>query len=210
MDTTPEVRWSVDLCRRETQHLLCCSPENGPCNLRVVESERRRMGPPEWARFQIAAHVRADVQVAMAELWPVTDKLDWETLDDAHVRALPDLVAALWVLIIRGPGNQAERTPLPKNQMPRSRFGFVSEHAAERITRHSWRTLQSSTAEAIGLMTSWLNGPRVKAEPYRDVRYFACTPERHVFAVGGTPHPDGRCWCLRMTWGEWLEQQEAC
>lgn len=164
------------------------------------------MGPPEWARFQIAAHVRADVTVAMNELWEVTAGLDWEHLTDGDVRELPDLPAALWCLIIRGPSSMAERTPLPANQAPKSRFGFVSERECERITRHDWRTLQKTIAEAIGLMTDWLNGPKTKLEPRPDIRAFGCSPERHVFAVGGTPHPDGRCWCLRMTWREWLAQ----
>lgn len=202
MDAADVVRWSRDLTRRETQHLLCCSPESGPCNLRTVESERRRMGPPEWARFQIAAHVRADVQVAMGELWPVTEGLDWEHLRDDEIRALPELPAALWALIIRGPGNQAERTPLPANQMPKSRFGFVSERAAERILRHNWRVINATIGEAIGLMTDWLNGPTGKQLAYRYEPGIACRPGVHEFSIDGSAPTwlESRCLCGRVTY----------
>lgn len=200
--------WSFGALLWAHRHLLCCSPETGSCNLRAVDMERiRRTMPADWAAFQLASHARADVLNAQAELWPVTRGLGWENLSDEAVRALPTLPASLWCLIIRGPDSQTDRTPLPSNQAPRSRFGFVTEHDCERITRHSWKTIQANMSDAIRQMLRVLNGPDTKYQEPQDIRYFACSPRRHVFAIGGTPHPDGRCWCLRVTYSDWLRKQ---
>lgn len=204
MTSLDAVAWTQTLCRKELQHLICCSPELGPCNLRVVESERRRMGPPEWARFQISAHVRADVTVAMTTLWPVTKDLDWEHLADGQVRNLPPAVQALWVLILMGPYSTHEgRVPIPNGQSPLSRFGMLTWAAAERITRRNHKVIAQVIDAAISDIVRVLNGPATASSLPRFVPGIVCTPRHHAFSVGGNPPAAGsRCFCGRTTFRE--------
>lgn len=189
------------------RHQLCCTPESGSCNLRSVDMERvRRTMPAEWAAFQLASHARADMLNAQAELWPVTRTLDWERLSDAQVQALPFPVQALWALIIMGPANDQEnRIELPRGQTATSRFGAVTWAAAERIIRRNHREIAATAHDEIGRMLRILNGPDAIQQAPADIRYFACSPKLHVFAVGGTPNPSQRCWCGQKVWKEWVK-----
>lgn len=205
-DAADIATWTFGALLWAHRHLLCCSPETGSCNLRTVEMERMRADPGEWAAFQLASHARADVLNAQAELWPVTRNLDWENLTDEAVRELPFPVQALWVLIIQGAANDQEnRVALPQGQAPKSRFGAVTWAEAERITRRNHTAIAVAFRDEIGRMLRILNGPDTAQQKPPDIRYFACSPKQHVFAVGGTPNPEGRCWCGRKIFKEWVK-----
>lgn len=197
---------------REVAHTICCPPSAKPCNLRFPERANvpGRSTNTDWAAFQLAAHARADVVTAMAELWPETVGLDWEHLSPAQVRALPAPVQALWVVIIRGPGDK-ERPHVPDDQRQASRFGFLSMHQAERILRRRHGALGPEIATAIDTIVAWLS-------PWRDVeeslnaawKGMQCTPRIHVFSVSGDPPADvAPCFCHRYSWLEWQVEQAA-
>src|SRR5436309_2900823 len=123
---TDSVVWTRAAVRRELQHLICCEPDRPPCNLRRgagvdKESTGRTRGAPEWAGFQLASHSRGDVLTAIAEVFDIPAGFDWEHLRAIDVRALPPLVQALWVIIIRGPSRQHDDRPrIPDQQKPAS------------------------------------------------------------------------------------------
>lgn len=203
MDTAPFL-WTDAQIRTELRHLLCDDPATGACNLRFPERANvpGRHTNTDWAAFQLAAHARADVVTAMTELWPETAGLDWEHLKDRQVRDLAGPVQALWILVVRGPGDQSSRTPIPEGQAPSSRFGFVSWHAAERILRSHRKTIRAAIDDAIGQIRDWLNYGEERTASTPATRAFRCTPDRHIFAVGGTPHPEALCYCGRTVYRE--------
>lgn len=201
--------------------MLCCDPTGKPCNLRFPERATvpGRSTNTDWAAFQLAAHARADVVTALTELWPETAGLDWEHLSPAQVRALPQPVQALWVVIIRGPGGRYDERPeLPDKQVTASRFGFLPWRTAFRILgrRRDIAAMQLEINTAIDLIVAWLNPPWqiLSADRPRDWAgsHIHCRPGVHEFSVSGaTPaiDPFVRCLCGKYDRAEWLAEQAA-
>lgn len=195
--------WTAGRVRWELAHTLCCQ-SGAPCSLRrtqprATDNLHVQQSASEWAGWMLSAHGRADVAVAMAELWPVTAGLDWEHLSNAAVRALPPEVAALWVLIVRGP-TDATRHTVPDGQRQASRFGFLPWRSAQRILRTDQRTIKARITEAVDAIAAWLNPPWVILPAERSTAWMGvhCTPQHHEFSVSGDAPADGaRCLCGR-------------
>lgn len=203
-----QASWTRGAVRTELTHLICCSSDGKPCNLRFPERANvpGRSTNTDWAAFQLAAHARADVITAMAELWPETVALDWEHLTTNEVRALPAPVQALWVVIVRGPGGRYDERPaLPEHQHAASQFGFLPWRKAFHILgrRRDIPAFREEMNAALDLIVAWLNPPWEILPAERSTNWMGvhCSPERHEFSVSGNAPAIGmRCLCGRMAY----------
>lgn len=196
--STDRVIYSPQAVRSILKHWVCC--EGGACDIARTETVRSQR---PWHTDGIPSRVLtgADITHALKTLWPETFHRLIVSLPIGQLQGKPPEAAAVWALIQRGPYKRPVFMPGSAGMPHYGRITWAELQLELGITRKTLLSLTETACKRISEQLGWSEEALFAARS--PSLSFYCTPERHVFGVGGEPHPAQRCRCGRKSAAEW-------